>query len=49
MNNNIHDEVFMCPKCFNKTLYRVPVEEDDIARLIGIGYHDLCICGGVCC
>lgn len=45
MNNNIHDEVFMCPKCFNKTLYRVPVEEDDIARLIGIGYHDLCICG----
>ena len=37
--NNIHDKVFTCPKCHNKTL--VPVEEPGV---IGIGYHDLCIC-----
>lgn len=37
--NNIHDKVFTCPKCHNKAL--VPVEEPGV---IGIGYHDLCIC-----
>ena len=40
--NNIHDKVFTCPKCQNRTLY--PVEVDDVTRLLGIGYHDLCIC-----
>ena len=38
--NNIHDKVFMCPKCGNKTLIPVEGNED----IIGIGYHDLCIC-----
>lgn len=42
MKNNIHDNVFICPKCGNKTLY--PVYLEDIALIIGIGYHDLCIC-----
>jgi transcription elongation factor Elf1 len=39
MKNNVHDKIFVCPKCHNKTL--VPVKEPDI---IGIGYGDLCIC-----
>lgn len=38
--NNIHDKVFTCPKCTNKTLYPVDGNEN----IIGIGYHDLCIC-----
>ena len=38
--NNIHDKVFICPKCANKTLYPV-YENNDIT---GIGYHELCIC-----
>lgn len=37
--NNIHDKVFTCPKCYNETL--VPVEEPGV---VGIDYHDLCIC-----
>lgn len=37
--SNIHDKVFMCPKCHNRTL--VPVEQ---LSTVGIGYHDLCIC-----
>ena len=39
MKNNIHDKVFDCPKCTNRTL--VPVEYD---KLLGIGYGDICIC-----
>lgn len=39
LKNNIHDTMFTCPKCHNKTL--VPVEEPGV---VGIGYHDLCIC-----
>lgn len=42
--NNIHDGVFVCPKCRNRTLYPVPTDVDDIRDIIGIGYHDLCIC-----
>ena len=42
--NNIHDSVFVCPKCWNRTLYPVPTDTDDIRDIIGIGYHDLCIC-----
>lgn len=38
--NNIHDKVFACPKCTNKTLYPVNGNED----IVGIGYHELCIC-----
>lgn len=38
--NNIHDKVFTCPKCGNKTL--VPVEDNE--DITGIGWHDLCIC-----
>ena len=38
--NNIHDKVFACPKCTNKTLYPVNGNED----IVGIGYHKLCIC-----
>lgn len=38
--NNIHDKIFMCPKCGNKTLVPVDGNED----ITGIGYHDLCIC-----
>lgn len=37
--NKIHDKVFTCPKCTNKTLY--PVNE---VGVLGIGYRDLCIC-----
>lgn len=40
MKNNIHDKVFICPKCRNKTL--VPVDGNN--DRLGIGYHDLCIC-----
>lgn len=40
MTNNIHDKIFTCPKCHNKTLVPVDGNED----IIGIGYHDLCIC-----
>lgn len=37
--NNIHDKVFTCPKCHNKTL--VPVW---VGSPVGIGYDELCIC-----
>lgn len=37
--NNIHDKVFDCPKCTNKTL--TPVEHD---KILGIGHGDICIC-----
>lgn len=40
MANNIHDKVFTCPKCTNRTLYPVDGNND----VVGIGYHDLCIC-----
>lgn len=40
MTNNIHDKVFTCPKCTNKTLYLVDGNND----AVGIGYHDLCVC-----
>lgn len=40
MKNNIHDKVFICPKCRNKTL--VPVDGNN--DRLWIGYHDLCIC-----
>lgn len=38
--NNIHDKVFICPKCGNKTLYPINRNGD----IIGIGYHDICVC-----
>lgn len=38
--NNIHDKVFTCPKCKNKTL--IPIDGNN--DLVGIGYHELCIC-----
>lgn len=44
MKNNIHDKVFICPKCGSRTLYPVLNGEEDIVSLIGIGYHDVCIC-----
>ena len=40
MKNNIHDKVFTCPKCQNDTL--IPVNGNE--AVVGIGYHDLCIC-----
>lgn len=40
MNNNIHDKMFVCPCCHNKTLVPVNGNED----IVGIGYHDLCVC-----
>lgn len=40
MKNNIHDEIFFCPKCGNRTLTPVDGNRD----IVGIGYHDLCIC-----
>ena len=40
MKNNIHDKIFICPKCGNKALVPVYGNED----ITGIGYHDLCIC-----
>lgn len=44
MTNNIHDTVFICPKCYNKTLVPLPTTTPEINQLLGIGYHDLCIC-----
>lgn len=38
--NNIHDKVFICPKCGNRTLYPVNGNKD----VIGIGHHDICLC-----
>lgn len=38
--NSIHDKVFTCPKCTNKTLYSANDTED----IIGIGYHEVYIC-----
>ena len=38
--NNIHDKVFTCPKCTNKTLYPVNGNEN----VVGIGYQEICIC-----
>lgn len=38
--NNIHDKVFTCPKCTNKTLYPVNGNEN----VVGIDYHEICIC-----
>lgn len=40
MRNNIHDKVFICPICRNRSLYRV----EGPADASGIGYHDLCVC-----
>ena len=40
MKNNIHDKVFFCPKCTNKTLY--PVNGNN--NIAGIDWHDICIC-----
>lgn len=40
MKNNIHDKIFTCPKCGNDTLVPVNGNED----VVGIGYHDVCIC-----
>lgn len=37
--NSIHDKVFACPKCNNKTLYPVNGNEDTV----GIGYHEVCV------
>ena len=41
MKNNIHDKIFTCPKCQNDTL--IPVDGNN--DIVGIGFHDLCICG----
>lgn len=38
--NNIHDKVFICPKCNNKTLYPVKKNKD----VVGVDYHEVCIC-----
>lgn len=38
--NNIHDKIFTCPKCGNKTL--VPVNGNN--STVGIDYHELCVC-----
>lgn len=40
MKNDIHDKIFTCPKCGNKALVPVCGNED----VVGIGYHELCIC-----
>lgn len=37
--NNVHDKVFTCPRCHNRTLY--PIDE---VGVIGIGYGAICIC-----
>jgi len=39
MKNNVHDKVFDCPKCRNRTL--TPIEQD---KILGIGYGDILIC-----
>lgn len=39
MKNNVHDKVFDCPKCQNKTL--IPLKPD---KIFGIGYGDILIC-----
>ena len=39
-NNNVHDKVFICPKCGNRTL--VPVNGNN--SIVGIDYHELCVC-----
>lgn len=39
MKNNVHDKVFNCPKCHNRTL--IPVEYD---KVLGIGYGEIAIC-----
>lgn len=31
--NNIHDKVFICPKCGNKTLYPVNGNKDIIGKI----------------
>lgn len=38
--NNIHNKVFTCPKCGNRTLYPINGNEDNL----GIDYHEICIC-----
>ena len=38
--NNVHDKVFTCPKCSNRMLYPTNGNED----ILGIGYHEVCIC-----
>ena len=38
--NNIHDKVFICPKCRNKTLYPINENKDPL----GIDWHEICIC-----
>lgn len=37
---NVHDKVFFCPKCKNKTLYPVYGNE----HVLEIGYYALCVC-----
>jgi len=39
MKNNIHDKVFFCPKCTNKTL--IPIEPHPI---LGVSHGDIAIC-----
>jgi transcription elongation factor Elf1 len=39
MKNNIHDKVFDCPRCHNRTL--VPIKQD---KFLGLGYGDILIC-----
>ena len=39
MKNNVHDKVFICPKCTNNTL--MPIEQD---KILGLGYGDILIC-----
>ena len=40
MKNHYRDKVFTCPKCGNKTLFRV----DNDGNTLGLDYHDLCVC-----
>jgi ribosomal protein L37AE/L43A len=45
--NKIHDKVFTCPKCHNKTLYCIEFYNEDANKareVLGIGYGDICIC-----
>lgn len=41
--NNIHNKVFTCPKCGNRTLYPINGNEDNL----GIDYHEIRISKGV--